>query len=319
MTRAMTPSGRHIEVVDTQVHANLIGGVEDMIAAMDAVGIHAMVIDEWAGWDAHGRRLPNRPSPDGTLRYDAPAAAAAVAACPQRIARTAWVDHRACNLRSVLRDIAADPHQLCLRIVARAGSGDVGRLRDGDYDRLLSAAQEHDVPVMICLSRVDLAPRFAATRMIAKRFDHLQLIVDHCGVLPLSDRDRERGLACPETLGLASELADLANIAVKWSQAPTLSASAFPHADTLPALRLLVDAFGATRVMWASDATTVASHHTWAEALHVVLDAQQFSDDDLALILGGTANRILRWPSFDGEVPSKDPTAWQSQRHPKRF
>ena len=47
-----------MDIVDSQVHFNLLGDLEAGIAAMDAVGVKSLVYDEFWGFDAKSRILP---------------------------------------------------------------------------------------------------------------------------------------------------------------------------------------------------------------------------------------------------------------------
>jgi L-fuconolactonase len=58
-----------IDVVDCQVHLNLLGSVDSGVAAMDAVGVSGVVIDEWWGFDADGLRVPHYRLDNGAVRH----------------------------------------------------------------------------------------------------------------------------------------------------------------------------------------------------------------------------------------------------------
>ena len=66
----------------------------------------------------------------------------------------------------------------------------------------------------------------------------------------------------------------------------------------MPLLRQATDAFGAERIMWASDDTVARDHNgdAWAECLYDLLDAEQLSRPEKEWILGGAARTILDWP-----------------------
>ncbi|HEX8969421.1 MAG TPA: hypothetical protein VF937_16180, partial [Chloroflexota bacterium] len=49
--------------------------------------------------------------------------------------------------------------------------------------------------------------------------------------------------------------------------------------------------------MWASDHTQSKIHHSWAQALYYVLDADALTDDEKEWILGRSIRAILRWPT----------------------
>jgi hypothetical protein len=69
-----------MEIVDSQVHANQ-RGIDQSIAIMDAMGVHAAVIDVWP---PVRRKLPS-----GITRFEYPFAEEAVARFPGRFAYVA--------------------------------------------------------------------------------------------------------------------------------------------------------------------------------------------------------------------------------------
>ena len=48
--------------------------------------------------------------------------------------------------------------------------------------------------------------------------------------------------------------------------------------------------------MWASDYTQVRHHHSWAQALHHMLEWHILSERETEWIFGGTIRSVLRWP-----------------------
>jgi predicted TIM-barrel fold metal-dependent hydrolase len=164
---------------------------------------------------------------------------------------------------------------------------------NGEYDRLFATAEKHHVPVFILLSGyVDLL------RPYALRFPNLQFIIDHIGVeWPEPDAPASVRYA---RLDPVLAMSDFPNVALKWAHVERLAADSYPFRDAMPHLRRLVDAFGADRVMWASDATQTkdpARPHqaTWAQLLHHLLDSELFSDDEKEWMLGRTVRSLLRW------------------------
>jgi predicted TIM-barrel fold metal-dependent hydrolase len=88
-------------------------------------------------------------------------------------------------------------------------------------------------------------------------------------------------------------LAELPNVAVKCSGAAALSAEPYPFADLWPHLHALLEAFGLGRVMWGSDATRVASLHTYREALNQITETTELTAAEKRELLGGTARKLL--------------------------
>ncbi len=88
------------------------------------------------------------------------------------------------------------------------------------------------------------------------------------------------------------------NVSMKWAYAPMrFSTQPYPFVDARPSLETALEAFGPRRLMWASDFTEQASHHTWAEDLFSMRDWMGLSAGDREWILGRTARETLSWPA----------------------
>jgi L-fuconolactonase len=303
-------------VVDTQAHLNLLGAVECSIAAMDALGIQAVVIDEWWGSDVRGVRLPHF-RVGNAVRHIYPFASEAAFRFPHRFAYTAWVDPGDPRLTEVVQEIADNPQQVAIRIVATQERDEDSRIAAGRYDELLSAAQQLGVPVKLALTRTDMARRIEVLGPLFTRFPTLQFIIDHCGVIRLSDTDLAAGMNSPTVLGTILGYAEFPNVAIQWCHAQTLSCEAYPWLDVLDYLRKFLDAFGVERIMWAGDPTHADGHHTWAESLFSIRDTDILSAGEKHLVLGGNARRVFGWPSEvapnGDQVATYRASSWRSQ------
>jgi len=184
---------------------------------------------------------------------------------------------------------------------------EVKRLEDGVWDPVFAACERHKVPVFLFIT--GWLPHAVG---IAERFPGLPLIIDHLGLRqpPLDTADDAPFANLPQLL----DLARFANVHVKLCGLPALSKECFPYKDAWPALRAITDAFGADRLMWASDTTRFAGRigigrhqnpatlgdypgkHSYAESLLFVREAEVLSGEEKAQILGATAARVLNWP-----------------------
>ncbi len=286
-------------VIDAQVHLNKMhpawreADADAVIAAaLSAIGdlaIDAVLIDEDDGADERGRLGPARDLPGGARRYTYGFAERAVAARPDRFAYVAKVDPRDPELDDVVAEIARTPGQVALRVVPRDETGESALFEAGAYDGVFRAARRSGLPVFVWLpGRAHLLEPYA------RSFPDVRFIVDHCGVARPSANDRgpARFAGFGETLALAR----YENVSLKWGKAPLLSEEPYPYGDVKRALRRALEAFGRDRIMWASDHTEVAEHHTWGEALSYIRNAPELSALDKEWILGGTARTILSWP-----------------------
>ena len=124
---------------------------------------------------------------------------------------------------------------------------------------------------------------------IARRYPHLKLLLDHMGYPNLGE-----GEAAFRPI---VDLARYENVYVKVSDVAGRSREAFPYADVHPFIRLLVEAFGAARMLWG---TGYPGHHrvkhgwpTLEEELRLIHEGLPFlSASERERILGGTAAEV---------------------------
>ncbi len=270
-----------METIDAQVHLNHVG-FDACVAAMDAVGIDAAIIDLFP---PSGRRLPG-----GSIRHTYAAAEDAVRRLPSRFAYVARLDPTDPDLARLMADARAHPGCLGIRVdqPPHAAFVDLG------YAAFFALAERHRLPTWIVLpGRLDeLAP-------YARSFPDLPLVVDHAGMPETWNRADPHRFAPLDAL-LA--LARFPNVAVKWGHVTKLSAMPFPYDDVLIHLRRVVDAFGPERVMWESDWTQCMGHETLAEMLFSIRLSEKFSDDEKACLLGRSARAVMRWERPDDRV-----------------
>lgn len=273
-----------MDIVDAQVHANMLG-TEVTLAIMDALGIAAVLFDEFDGPAADGALLPGYRLSNGAFRTVGPNAEAAAIRHPERFAFLMRVDPTDPGIECWVETLSAAPGCKALRtLVFTPAEGRV--FEQGGQDRLLKTARAHGLPMFVtCPGRV---PHLA---QYVQRFPDVQFVIDHCGAA----FDAPRGQA---SIDDAVAMASYPNVAYKWAHAASfLSTEPYPFADLEPKLRRAVDAFGPQRVMWASDYTMTRHRATWAETLFSISDAAWLSEDEKAWILGGTARSILKWPA----------------------
>jgi L-fuconolactonase len=284
-----------MDIVDAQVHLNRLGSdwertddaliVDYAVVTMDALGLDAILIDEWAGFDEKRRHLPGHVLPNGAMRGQHPFSETAMQLQPNRFAYVARIDPNDPEVDALMAAVRTKPGAVCLRIVPIPEVGEVELFERGGYDRLFAAAEEHQVPIFCWFPGRShlLAPSL-------EKFPKLQLILDHCGVSRTEGNHAEQ-------LKRVYSLAKYPNLALKWCHAPShLSRAGYPFADVIPHLREAIDAFGPQRIMWASDHTQSKVHHSWAQALYYVLDSKELTDQEKEWILGRSVRTILRWP-----------------------
>jgi predicted TIM-barrel fold metal-dependent hydrolase len=303
----------NIEIIDAQVHLNQLvpdwrtAPMDDVIATslqvMDAVGIDRVLIGEARGFDPK-----NRPQgevlPNGAIRTDYPFSERAVELHPDRFVYHVRIDFRDPELDQIAAGVHGLPGAHGMRIVPVPQTGEVASLDRGEFDALFAAAERHQVPVFAWVPG-----RAQMLLPYIQNYPRLQFIVDHCGVgvapirvgqLPVTmatslTESRSERIAQLERV---CDMARYPNVALKWCHAPgLLSEEDYPYRDLMPLLRLAIDAFGAERIMWASDYTVARDQNgnSWGECLYYMLDSDQLSTTEKEWILGGAARRVLDW------------------------
>jgi predicted TIM-barrel fold metal-dependent hydrolase len=281
-----------VEILDAQVHVDRIVPEADAasadtlidatLAAMDAVGVDTVLIAELAdpGYAVSRRAVQRRPDRFGYL---------------------VSLEHDDPDLDRRMAEVRTAPGRLCLRLIPWPQNGDLERMEAGGFDPLFAAAERHGVPIF-----VGMPGQAPLIEPYLGRFPRLQVILDHCGVgVAVPPGDEVPPLLAPfVTETLDERLAELdhvitlaryPNLALKWCHATArLSGEPYPHRDTVGHLRRVIAAFGAERVLWASDCTE--SQDTWAQSLGYLLDSDGLSDDEKSWVLGRSARRVLDWP-----------------------
>jgi predicted TIM-barrel fold metal-dependent hydrolase len=219
-------------------------------------------------------------------------------------------------MASLIRLARDAPHARALRITPGLTRSELSALASGGYDEMFKSAADCGLPMFVTVP--GNAPTLLAC---ARKFPALTFIIDHCG-MPFSAAMKQRlmgaglGAQLPDMGGAGEEvefervlkLAELPNVALKWAHAQGLmNVSGYPFGGLRRYLRSALDAFGAERLMWASDVSANLSGESWAELLFWLIDHPDLSRDEKGELLGGTARRILNWPM---QAPATDSTQY---------
>lgn len=267
------------DIVDTQFHIGPHHGIARSLAAMDALGIRSALVDELWGFDLEGHPLPCAHLSDGSYRSLSPLGLAASLQYSKRFSFIQRLERSDPLLLSRIPLLAQTPGCRSLRINL-SGNEERKQFAAGDWDDVLALAQDHEMVVAVMVDNAGslLAP-------VARRFSELTLVVDHCGWVDNQKQWHE-----------VLQLGQLSNVYLKWSHAHrAFRRHDNPQLARHQGLLQAVQAFGANRVMWASDVSFEESNATWSELLSFVRDHPGLSDEDRAWVLGRTARHIHRW------------------------
>ncbi len=285
-----------MEIVDSQIHFGP-GGIAETIAAMDALGISAVLADEFWGLDNWG---PGYTLPNGAYRVTSPTAELAAWMHPTRFAHVLRVDRLDPEVESVVRMAKDAPHCRAIRMLPALTATELEAFAAGAYDPIFALAERIGLPVFLFIAgHVELMPRYL------ERFPGLRFVVDHCG-MPMEDNISFLDAATPDQkqaerdAGYFDEVLRLAawpNVALKWSHAQGMfGIRDYPSEGLRPILRRAIAAFGANRIMWASDHGGNQTGETWGELVHYIRDNPDLSAEEKRWIMGGTVRAVLDWP-----------------------
>jgi predicted TIM-barrel fold metal-dependent hydrolase len=295
-----------MDIVDSQVHMGP-GGAAEMVAAMNALGVSSVLIDEWWMGTAGD---PGYQLPGGAFRTTSPSAELAAWTYPGRFAYLVRVDRRDPELRSVVRILRDSTHVRALRIAPGMTRAEIAAFAAGDFDPIFAAAAECGLPIFVQISgAAHLLERYA------RQFPAVKVVICHCGMPPgrtlvpiiarmegLPDSAEYWAKVAAEPAGEAFDkvlrAADLPNVALKWAHAPGMfDAAGYPNEGARPYLRKALNAFGAERVMWASDISANQTGESWAELLFAIRDDPDLAEREKEYVLGRTAREWLNWPA----------------------
>lgn len=297
-----------MEIVDAQVHLNMVG-IDGGIVAMDAVGIDALVIDEFWSFDAEGRPQPGYVLPGGSFRHTSPLAELAVTTHPERFAYITRVQPDDPDIANIIGALRERPGRVALRLIpfvpvppdqgeSQENAAAVARfaesVRGPAFERYFSLAERHHVPVFLQVNGIGIRGNLGLVEYLLIKYPDLSLVLDHTGVALPGDRTKTRPARFEQFADVAL-LARFPNLSVKWGHAPRLSEEPYPYRDVQAALRRIVEAFGAERVMWASDWTIDLEWNSWADSFGYIREDSQLTDSDKEWILGRTVRTVLGW------------------------
>jgi len=286
-----------MDIVDAQIHFGP-GRIEETLAAMDALGIRAVLIDEY--WLRAFANEPHHALPGGAQRPVAPTAELATQMHPDRFSYLLRIDPADPEHAGIARQVRDAPAGRALRIDPGLSGEGRAAFAEGGYDHIGKAASDCGLPLFVFAP--DQPEAFAR---LAGAFPELRIVVDHCGLFSNSMRASIGGgapaLSDDEQLAMFDKvlaLADFPNVALKWGHSSAMfDKPVWPGEGLWPILRRAIGSFGAERIMWASDFSVNQRGESWADLLYGVLGDPDLTQDEREWVLGRTARAWLDWPA----------------------
>jgi L-fuconolactonase len=273
-------------VIDVQVHAyernhpgrpwsgHLHGpqsaNGEEMVAAMDAVGVDAAIIV----------------STFNLYRYDPSYALEVYRKYPERFRVVKPIDVTDPAIDDVVADWAKTKGAVGVRIMLRDEL--LSDPADPRLNRAFAAAGKYGLPVnFLCWGRLN-----DGTELVQRNPDTV-VVIDHLGLLQPNEPPplAEPWADMPKLLALAA----YPNTRVKISGACTLSRGPYPYNDIWDPVLTIIEAFGIDRCMWGTDWTRTSGMLTYEQGVRPFRETARLSDSDRAKLMGGTLGKVYKW------------------------
>ncbi|WP_437228908.1 amidohydrolase family protein [Planctomicrobium sp. SH661] len=128
-----------------------------------------------------------------------------------------------------------------------------------------------------------------AIQKMCKKYPDTPVVIDHMARIGMS------GTIVPKDVENLCRLGEFENVYVKTSAFYALGSRKAPYKDLGPMIRKLRDAYGAQRLMWASDCPfQVQNGHTYKESIDLIKSGLDFlSEEDRNWILRDTAEEVF--------------------------
>ncbi|MBM3500301.1 MAG: amidohydrolase [Armatimonadetes bacterium] len=209
----------------------------------------------------------------------------AIARYPEVFRGVAIVDHADAELAERVARLRAGGVR-GFRVYQLAG-GDTPPLDAPEYADLCGVAGELGMAVCPLID----VPLLSGVGRAADRFPATTFVIDHLARIG-AGRPIE-----PADVDALCALAEHPNCVVKASAFYALGAGKAPYDDLVPLIRRVWEAFGAERMMWATDCPYQVQSETYGDSLALIRDRLPFlTDGDRAAILEGTAARVFFSP-----------------------
>jgi L-fuconolactonase len=271
-------------VIDVQVHAyernhpgrpwsgHLHGpqsaNGEEMVAAMDAVGVDAAIIV----------------STFNLYRYDPSYALEVYRKYPERFRVVKPIDVTDPAIDDVVADWAKTKGAVGVRIMLRDEL--LSDPADPRLNRAFAAAGKYGLPVnFLCWGRLN-----DGTELVQRNPDTV-VVIDHLGLL----QPNEPPPLAEPWADMPKLLAAYPNTRVKISGACTLSRGPYPYNDIWDPVLTIIEAFGIDRCMWGTDWTRTSGMLTYEQGVRPFRETARLSDSDRAKLMGGTLEKVYKW------------------------
>jgi L-fuconolactonase len=242
---------------------------DDMVAAMDAVGVDAAILV----------------SVFTMYKFDSSYAEQVYRAHSKRFRLIKPVDPTDPGVNETIDDWVKTPGTVAIRIMLNRGVSEDAA--DPGINRVLAGAARHNIPVnLLCWGRLDQVKQLAA------RNPDTRIVVDHLGLQqPYEPPPLETPFG---ELTKVLSLAEHPNVAIKITGACTLSQKAYPYPDIWDPLARIFDAYGFERCMWGTDWTRAVQVLTYKQGVDSFKLTDRLSAIEREALMGGSLQKIYQ-------------------------
>jgi L-fuconolactonase len=195
------------------------------------------------------------------------------------------------EVEALVRSFARCAGRLGVRVIWTSDCDEI--VLGTGYRRIYEAARSAGVPLFVFAVGSEAKGFLGAVERVARAYEDLQLIIDHLGIVALTDQREAPG----RPIERLAALGVFPNVAVKCSSVVQLSREPYPFTDLWPHLNRVLEGFGPERVFWGSDLTVQRTCATYAESLDYIRCSNQLSAHERELVLGGALQQLLGWPT----------------------
>lgn len=285
------------KIIDTQIHMGS-GQAENTLKTMNELGIDTVLVDELelsSIMDEHF--APYELLDNGTYRPINPAVQEAAKKYPGRFEYVLRVERTDPELKQIIQSVKDSDAGKAIRLIPGMSLKETNAFKNGEYEDLLALIEDSGLPLFLYLP--DNPKLIAKT---AENHPNLIIIVDHCGLYTNATRSLY-GDAYPkrtpdeqkEFFNEVLALSKYKNVLLKWSHASeNFETPVYPGDELKPLLRSAIDAFGDDRIMWASDYSVNTRGESWSDILKGIKENNDLTQEELNMIIGGTAKKYLK-------------------------
>lgn len=243
---------------------------EDMVAAMDAVGVDgAIFVSSFSMYE-----------------YDASYACEVQQKYPGKFALVKPIDPENPGLADVIADWKTTPGTVGVRIMLTHGPE-----RDASHagiNRIAEEAARHDLPVnLLTWGKIEEGQK------LIDKHPNTRWVLDHLGIF----QPRELPVHANPWADLPKvlDLAKRDNVVIKVSGACTLSEQGDPYDDIWDPLARVFDAWGFERCLWGTDWTRAAAVLNYEQGVRPFRETNRLTDAERDMLMGGACAKTYGW------------------------